>query len=83
MYVVPPRWYRVSPAAPRGTLMGMNAVHTLDNSESLAEVLSVSPETVRRLARDAKLPCIRVGSQWRFDRAEVLAALGLVAKEDR
>jgi len=36
--------------------------------DEAAKMLKIHPETVRRLAREGKLPgAYRVGGQWRFD----------------
>jgi len=37
-------------------------------AEEVAEYLRIHPYTVRRLAREGKLPGFRVGGQWRFDK---------------
>jgi excisionase family DNA binding protein len=37
----------------------------------MAKYLRVHPATVYRLLRQHKLPAFRVGSDWRFSRAEV------------
>lgn len=48
------------------------ALMTLDQ---LAAYLQVDPQTVMRLARDGKIPCHRVGRQFRFLRSAVLQSL--------
>lgn len=35
-------------------------------AEEVAEFLRIHPYTVRRLAREGKLPGFRIGGQWRF-----------------
>jgi len=35
-------------------------------AEEVAEYLRIHPYTVRRLARDKKLPSFKIGGQWRF-----------------
>jgi excisionase family DNA binding protein len=40
----------------------------------IAQLLSVSEKTVRRLAASGVLPAYRVGSSFRFDRSEVIAS---------
>lgn len=55
---------RVFPAAPP----------ELDlTSEQAAEALNLAPKTIRRLAREGKLPGKRRGSTWRFTRRAVEA----------
>ena len=39
--------------------------------EEVAEYLRIHPYTVRRLAREEKLPGFKVGGQWRFKRKEL------------
>lgn len=48
---------------------------TLISAEALGELLSLPPASVRRLAREGRLPCYRAGRLLRFDLAEVKAAL--------
>lgn len=42
----------------------------------IAEALSVNPRTIQRLAKQKKIPAIRVGHQLRFDLDEVLRVMG-------
>ena len=44
--------------------------------EQAAELLRVDEDTVRTLAREAKMPARKVGRQWRFSRSAVLEWLG-------
>ncbi len=37
----------------------------------VAEYLRLNPETVRQMARQSKIPCIKVGRVWRFQRVEI------------
>lgn len=37
--------------------------------EEVAQYLRLEPDTVRAMARDAKLPAIKVGRMWRFRRS--------------
>jgi excisionase family DNA binding protein len=39
--------------------------------EDVANYLRLKPETVRTMARDGKLPSIKVGRGWRFSAKEV------------
>lgn len=43
--------------------------------DGVAQLLNVSHDTVYRLARDTVIPGRKVGSQWRFSKAAVLAWL--------
>ena len=40
-------------------------------SEEVAQYLKLHPYTVRRLAREKKIPAFRVGGQWRFRKDEI------------
>jgi excisionase family DNA binding protein len=42
------------------------------NAEQAAELLGIGLVTVRRLAKDGKLPARKVGKEWRFNRAALL-----------
>jgi excisionase family DNA binding protein len=44
--------------------------------EQAAELLQVDTDTIRALARQGELPGRKVGREWRFSRAAVLAWLG-------
>lgn len=35
-------------------------------AEEVAEALKLHPYTIRRLCREEKIPCFRIGGQWRF-----------------
>jgi excisionase family DNA binding protein len=48
---------------------------TLISAEVLGEFLSLPPASVRRLAREGKLPVLHVGRLLRFNLARVLEAL--------
>ena len=39
--------------------------------EELANYLKLHEYTVRRLARDGKIPSFKAGGQWRFDKSEI------------
>lgn len=39
--------------------------------EEVASSLKLHPYTVRRLAREKKIPAFRVGGQWRFRKDEI------------
>ena len=39
--------------------------------EEIAEYLKLHPYTVRRLAREGKIPAFRAGGQWRFRKDEI------------
>ncbi len=36
--------------------------------DEVAEALKLHPYTVRRLCREGKMPCFKIGGQWRFDK---------------
>lgn len=40
-------------------------------AEEVAKYLRIHPYTVRRLAREKKLPGFRIGGQWRFNRSQI------------
>lgn len=40
-------------------------------SEEIAGYLRLHPYTIRRLAREGKIPAFRVGGQWRFRKDEI------------
>lgn len=39
--------------------------------EEVAEALKIHPYTVRRLCREGKMPCFKIGGQWRFRKEEI------------
>ncbi len=39
--------------------------------EEIAQYLKLHPYTVRRLAREKKIPAFRVGGQWRFRKDDI------------
>ncbi len=39
--------------------------------EEVSKYLRVHPYTVRRLAREGKIPAFKAGGQWRFDAEEI------------
>jgi len=39
--------------------------------EEIAEYLRLHPYTIRKLARENKIPAFRVGGQWRFRKDEI------------
>lgn len=47
------------------------------SADELADVLGVSPSTVRRLAASGEIPSSRIGEQYRFDLVEVKEAIKL------
>lgn len=49
----------------------------LINARDLAGVLGVCRETVRRMARDGRIPFVRVGKSVRFDLEAVRRHLGV------
>lgn len=41
------------------------------NAEEIAEYLRLHPYTIRRLAREKKIPAFRAGGQWRFRKDDI------------
>jgi len=39
--------------------------------EEISEYLRIHPYTVRRLAREGRIPAFKAGGQWRFDVKEI------------
>lgn len=50
-------------------------LHCLWNAKELATKLRLHPETIKRLAREKKIPCVRVGQSVRFDLDAVMKKL--------
>jgi len=40
--------------------------------EELAKYLKLHEYTIRRHARDGKIPSFKAGGQWRFDKSEII-----------
>jgi excisionase family DNA binding protein len=40
-------------------------------AEEIAKYLKLHPYTIRRLAREKKIPAFRAGGQWRFRRDDI------------
>ena len=40
-------------------------------AEEISKYLKLHPYTIRRLAREKKLPAFRVGGQWRFRKDDI------------
>jgi excisionase family DNA binding protein len=40
-------------------------------AEEIAKVLRLHPYTIRRLAREKKVPAFRAGGQWRFRKDDI------------
>jgi excisionase family DNA binding protein len=47
----------------------------LISTRRAAEILHVSPRTIRRMAESEQLPATTVGGQWRLSKAYVLSLL--------
>ncbi len=58
-------------------------VEPLLSASEIAELLSVHPSTIRRLAREARLPTYWVGTTPRFDADEVAEVLRQDVRESR
>lgn len=54
--------------SPKGKNMPRKEVIT---AEEVAKYLRIHPYTVRRLAREGKLPGFKIGGQWRFKKEEI------------
>lgn len=50
------------------TLKELSEAYT---AEEIAKYLKLHPYTIRRLAREKKVPAFRVGGQWRFRKDEI------------
>ena len=55
--------------------MKTDAGTNLVNTKTLAEILDLPPTSVRRYAREGKLPCKRIGRLLRFDIDDVNKAI--------
>jgi excisionase family DNA binding protein len=49
----------------------MEPLEDLMTPEEVAHLLRITPKTVREMARSRRLPAIKAGRLWRFDRREV------------
>lgn len=58
----------------RGT-MSVEDYPEIMNVEEVADLLRVSTQTVYNLARSGRLPAVKMGREWRFNREKVLEAL--------
>lgn len=47
----------------------------LVTAEALSDTLSIPRSSIWRLAREGRIPCLRIGRQIRFDRDAVMGAL--------
>jgi len=54
----------------KGKLVSLSKILT---ATELAKYLRVHPYTVKRLAREGKLPGFKIGGQWRFDQKQIEA----------
>ena len=43
------------------------------NVEDTAELLDVTGEYVRRMAREHRIPSVKIGNRWRFVREQIVA----------
>lgn len=58
----------VQNVTPGDTLKELSEAYT---AEEIAKYLKLHPYTIRRLAREKKVPAFRVGGQWRFRKDEI------------
>ena len=42
------------------------------NIKEVAELLDFHPEYVRQMARDGRIPAVKVGRKWRFVREQII-----------
>jgi excisionase family DNA binding protein len=49
----------------------MSQEYPLMTIEQVAQFLQLQPETVRTMARQGRIPALRVGRLWRFDRKQI------------
>ena len=49
----------------------MDALVEAYTAEEIAKYLKLHPYTVRRLAREEKIPAFRAGGQWRFRKDKI------------
>lgn len=49
----------------------MTQENPLMTIEQVAQFLQLQPETVRAMARQGRIPALRVGRLWRFDRKQI------------
>ena len=49
----------------------MTQEYPLMTIEQVAQFLQLQPETVRTMARQGRIPALRVGRLWRFDRKQI------------
>ena len=49
----------------------MTKVEEFLKVEDVSKSLKLHPYTIRRLCREEKIPCFKVGGQWRFDMEEI------------
>jgi len=47
----------------------------LVSARRVAEILQISPRTVRRMAESGQLAATKIGGQWRFAKSQVLGLL--------
>ena len=59
----------------------MTQEYPLLTIEQVAQFLQLQPETVRSMARHGRIPALRVGRLWRFDRKQI--ELWLVAQSTK
>lgn len=50
----------------------LNDEPVLLTCEQLSAKIQVTPQVVRKLANDGKIPCFRINSKWRFSLSDVL-----------
>jgi len=53
------------------TTVHMKELTEAYTAEEISKYLKLHPYTIRRLAREKKIPAFRVGGQWRFRKDEI------------
>jgi excisionase family DNA binding protein len=83
-------WETFTGALQRGAKFGFNGTaaaggpaptERLVNSAELAELLGCNDTLVEQMARDGRIPAVRIGRLLRFEPAAVLAALRATTKD--
>lgn len=57
-------------------------VPSLLTSKDLADILRVSPQTVRILCRNGKIPAVKVGQEYRVNKVDLMRYMRLVPESE-
>ena len=63
--------------SPSMTAADLEAAPVLLTPKQTADLLGFCPRTVQRLAAEGKLPAVKVGNKWRFNKAKIAALAGI------